>query len=140
MESEDGSRDNFLDFRWTSPLHLEFLGSSHLKVGRFQPYFLSDLPGSELGCDSLFHFLLGNLVSGNHIIMGSREIQELLFQIGEEGLAERRICVEFVSHHEREWSFLGYQMSRGVVSKLCHGQNGRPFFRFVQGKQLEIGL
>ena len=73
-ESEGSWRDDFLDFKWTSLLHLEFFGSSHMKVGRFQPYLLSNLPGSELGCDSLFHFLLGYLMSGHCIVMGCREI------------------------------------------------------------------
>ena len=35
VESEGGSRDDFLDFEWTSSLHLEFLGSSHMKIGHF---------------------------------------------------------------------------------------------------------
>ena len=34
-KSEGSSRDDFLDFNWTSSPHLEFLGSSHMKVGHF---------------------------------------------------------------------------------------------------------
>ena len=43
-ESEGGSRDEFLDFEWASSFQLEFLGSSHVKVGCFQLYLLSNLP------------------------------------------------------------------------------------------------
>ena len=33
VESEGSLRDDFLDFKWTSSFHLEFLGSSHMKIG-----------------------------------------------------------------------------------------------------------
>ena len=74
MESEGGSRNDFLDFKWTSLLHLEFLGSSYMKIGHFQAYLLSEFPGSELGCDPLFHLLLSYLMSGHHAVVGSGEI------------------------------------------------------------------
>ena len=91
--------DDFFNFKWTSLLHLEFPGSSHMKVGHFQPYLFSDLPWSELGCDPLLHFLLGHLVSGHSVIAGDREVRESFLQIRKEGLAEGRVCVGFVSHH-----------------------------------------
>ena len=74
VESEGGSRDDFLDFEWTSSLHLEFLGSSHMKVGRFQPYLFSDLPQGELRCNLFLHFLLGHLVGSSGVIMSGGEI------------------------------------------------------------------
>ena len=74
MESGGSSGDDFLDFKQTSPLHLEFLGPSHMKIGHFQPYFLSDLPESELTCYLLLHFLLGYLVGSHSVVMSGREI------------------------------------------------------------------
>ena len=73
-ESEGGSRDAFLDFKGTSLLHLEFLGSSPMQVCCFQLFPFSDLPWSELGCNPLLHLLLGYLVSSHSVIMGGREI------------------------------------------------------------------
>ena len=63
VASEGGLGDDFFYFKGAGSLHLEFLGSSHMKVGCFQPYLLSDLPWSELRCNLLLHFLLGYLVS-----------------------------------------------------------------------------
>ena len=34
-EAECCLGDDFFDLKWTSPLHLEFLGSVHMKVGGF---------------------------------------------------------------------------------------------------------
>ena len=34
-EVERCARDDLLNFKWTGPLHLEFLGSIHVKVGGF---------------------------------------------------------------------------------------------------------
>ena len=34
-EAERRARDDFFNLKWASPLHLEFLGSTHVKVGGF---------------------------------------------------------------------------------------------------------
>ena len=67
-EMEGSSLNDFFDFERTSSLHLELLGSSHMKVGFFQPYLILNLPWSELGHDLLLHFLLGHLVGSLGII------------------------------------------------------------------------
>ena len=79
-EMECCSGDDFFDFEWTSLFHLEFLGSSHMKIGCFQPYLFPDFPWSELGCYPLLHLLLGHLVGSLGIIVSRGEIQELFFQ------------------------------------------------------------
>ena len=56
VELVGGSRDDFFNFEQTSSLHLECLGSSHLKIGCFQPYLFSDLPGVNLDVIHSFIF------------------------------------------------------------------------------------
>ena len=108
VEAEGSFQDDFFDLKWTSSLHLEFLGSSHMKIGHFQPYIFPNFPGNELGCNLLLHFLLRYLVSSLSIVMSRGEIRESLLHIREEGLAEWGVCMGFIAHYEREWGFQGY--------------------------------
>ena len=48
-EAESSAEDDFIDLKWTSSLHLEFLRSSHMKVHSLQPYLVTHLPWRELG-------------------------------------------------------------------------------------------
>ena len=80
-EVEGRVQDDFLYFKWTSPSHLEFLGSIHVKIGGFQPNLVSYLPQGVFGGYSLLHPLLGKFVSCLSVITSSGQVGELTFQI-----------------------------------------------------------
>ena len=58
-KAEGCSRYDLFDFKRTSSLHLEFLGPIHVKIGGFQPDFLSYFPWGVFGGYPFFHSLLG---------------------------------------------------------------------------------
>ena len=74
VEAEWSSRDDFFNFERTGALHLEFLGSSHMKVCRFQPYLVSNFPRGEFGCNLLLHLLLSHFVGGLSIIASGGQV------------------------------------------------------------------
>ena len=86
----------FFEFEWSGSLHLELLGSSHMGICCLQPNFVSNFPWGELHRDLLLHLLLGHLVGGQSII-ASGQIQQLFFQVQEEGLAKGRESVGFIA-------------------------------------------
>ena len=47
-EVQSGLRDDILNFKWASSFHLEFLGSSHIKIHHLQLYLITNLPWSKL--------------------------------------------------------------------------------------------
>ena len=63
-EAEGHAGDYFFDLKGASSLHLELFGSIHVKIGCFEPDFISHLPRGELGCYLFLHFLLGDFVGG----------------------------------------------------------------------------
>ena len=58
-EAECRAGDDFFNLKWACSLHLEFLGSTHVKVGGFQPDFVSYLPWGVFDGYSFLHSLLG---------------------------------------------------------------------------------
>ena len=58
-EAERHMGDGFLNLKWAGPLHLEFLGSVHVKISGFQPDFFSYFPWGVFGGCLFFHSLLG---------------------------------------------------------------------------------
>ena len=75
------------DFERTSSCHLEFLGSPHMEIHHIQPYLIPDFPWSELGGNSLPHFLLSHFVDSLGIILSRGEITKSFLQVGQESLA-----------------------------------------------------
>ena len=71
-EMEGRVGDNFFNFKGTGLFHLELFGAIHMKVGHFEPNFISHFPRGEFGGYSLLHFLLGNLVDSLSIITSGR--------------------------------------------------------------------
>ena len=70
MESCAG--DAFFYFEGTCLFHLKFLRSIHVKVGDFEPDFVSYFPRGEFGGYLLPHLLLGYFVGGLSIVMSGR--------------------------------------------------------------------
>ena len=71
-EMEGHAGDDFLNFKWTSLFHLEFLWSVHMEISGFEPDLVSKFPGSKLGGYLFFHLWLGHLVGSLSIFASSR--------------------------------------------------------------------
>ena len=71
LETEGCLGDNFFDLKRTSSFHLELFGCVHMKVGCFEPDLVSHFPRGKFGGYLFLHPLLGNLVGGLGIVMGS---------------------------------------------------------------------
>ena len=80
-EAECRMGDGFFNLKRASLLHLEFLGSAHVKVGGFEPDLVPYFPQGVFGGYPLLHPLLGQFMSSLCIISSSGEIGELVFQV-----------------------------------------------------------
>ena len=68
VEVVGSTRDDLLNFKWTSSLHSEFSGSIHTEVGGFEPHLIPHFPRNELGKDPFLHLLLGDPMGGLCVI------------------------------------------------------------------------
>ena len=67
-------REHFLDFKWSSSFHLEFLGSTHMEIGCLQLYSITNFPRGELQGDPFPHLLLSYFVDSLSIIVNRGQV------------------------------------------------------------------
>jgi len=105
-----------------------------LQVAGVEPYLRSYFPRGKFCSNSFFDCLSGFSVGGRSLFPSCIKEFESFVKGGEERLPDRRVGSGLEAHHERERCLVGDGMSGGVMRKLSHRQEVRPFRRLTLAK------
>jgi len=120
--------DNLRDLERAFSLRSQFSGREvDFQVTGIKPYLRSYFPRGKFGSNPFFDCLSGFSVGGSSLSMGGREKFESFVKGGEEHFPKGGVGSGLEAHHEREWSLVGDRVSSGVMRKLGHRQEVRPF-------------
>jgi len=115
-------------------------GEVDFQVTRVKPNLHSYFPRGKFRSNSFLDCLSGLSMGGSSLFSGSIEEFKSFVEGREERFPNRGVGSGFKTHHEREQHLVGYRVSSGVVRKLGHRQEVRPFGRLTLAKYAKVGF